>query len=140
EAAVDRLTDLNLLLMIGGAGDSLQGIKRGIMEVADLIAINKTEPENERRNQRAAMDLRQAIALLPPRDSGHRPEVLLCSAATGKGIEGLAQALEKAARRDAESGYLAAKRQEQAQWWMRTALEEALLEDFFGNARMQPLL
>ena len=53
-------------LMIGGAGDGLQGIKRGIMEAADLIAITKTDGDNDQRNHRAAMDLRQAIALLPP--------------------------------------------------------------------------
>ncbi len=140
EAAVDQLTDLNLLLMIGGAGDGLQGIKRGIMEVADLIAINKTDGDNEPRNQRTAMDLRQAIALLPPRDNGHRPEVLLCSAATGKGIARLADALDHIAGRDLESGQRTRRRQEQARWWMRTAVEEALVDDFYRNEHIRNLL
>lgn len=140
EAEVDRLTDLNLLLMIGGAGDSLQGIKRGIMEAADLIAINKTDGDNEPRNQRTSMDLQQAVALLPPRSNGHRPRVLLCSAITGKGMDKLAAALEEIAARDVLSGYQAMRRQEQARSWMHAAIEEALTGEFFANARVKQLL
>lgn len=140
EAAVDQLTDLNLLLMIGGAGDSLQGIKRGIMEAADLIAINKTDGDNEQRNQRAAMDLRQAIALLPPRGNGHRPDVLLCSATTGKGIARVAEALERTAQRDHDNGHRLQRRQAQARWWMRTTIEEALIDGFHADARIRTLL
>ncbi len=140
EAAVDQLTDLNLLLMIGGAGDGLQGIKRGIMEVADLIAINKTDGDNEQRNQRAAMDLRQAISLLPPRGNGHRPDVLLCSATTGKGIARVAEALERTAQRDHDSGHRQQRRQEQARWWMRATIEEALIDGFYRNPRICEML
>jgi len=130
ESAVDRMTDLNLLLMIGGAGDSLQGIKRGIMESADLIAITKTDGDNDQRNHRTAMDLRHAIALLPARENGLRPPVLLCSAITGKGIPELADAVEEAVQRDAASGYLARRRRDQDLWWMRSTIEEALLDSF----------
>lgn len=137
EAAVDHLTDLNLLLMIGGAGDGLQGIKRGIMEAADIIAITKTDGDNDARNHRAAMDLRQAIALLPPRENGVRPPVLLCSATTEKGIPELAQALEEAAARDLQSGHQKFRRRDQDQWWMRAAIEEALLYGFYNDAAVQ---
>ena len=140
EAAVDQLTDLNLLLMIGGAGDSLQGIKRGIMEAADLIAINKSDGDNDRRNRRAAMDLRQAVALLPPRPSGHRPPVLLCSATTGAGIDALADELESAVRRDHASGHAQHRRQEQARWWMRTIVEEALVNGFYNDPGIRTVL
>lgn len=140
EAAVDQLTDMNLLLMIGGAGDSLQGIKRGIMEVADLIAINKTDGDNERRNQQAAMDLRQAISLLPPRENGHRPDVLLCSATTEKGIPRLAEALEALAKGAMNSGHQQLRRQEQARWWMRATIEEALIDGFYADNRISELL
>jgi LAO/AO transport system kinase len=140
EAAVDHLTDLNLLLMIGGAGDSLQGIKRGIMEVADLIAINKTDSDNDRRNQRAAMDLRQAIALLPPRESGQRAPVQLCSATTGKGIPELATALAEIAAQSAASGHRQRRRSAQDQWWLRGAIEEALLEDFHRDPGVSAML
>ncbi len=140
ETAVDHLTDLNLLLMIGGTGDSLQGIKRGIMEAADLIAITKTDGDNDQRNHRAAMDLRHAIALLPPRDNGLRPPVLLCSATTEKGIPELAKALEEAAARDLESGHQHLRRREQALWWMRSAIEEELIQEFYAMPAIQELL
>lgn len=140
ETAVDQLTDLNLLLTIGGTGDSLQGIKRGIMESADLIALTKTDGGNEQRNERAAMDLKQAIALLPPRDNGERPPVKLCSATTGKGIPQLAESLEEIAARNRESGYLAKRRQAQTRWWLHAAIQEALIEGFKGDARIRQAL
>lgn len=140
ELAVDRMTDLNLLLMLGGAGDELQGIKRGIMEAADLIAITKTDGGNEPRNERAAADLRHAIALLPARDHGRRPAVHLVSAMSGKGIAELADALEAAFAADHASGYTNARRREQDRWWMRSAIEEALVEGFYGDARVQAAL
>lgn len=137
ELAVDRMTDLNLLLMLGGAGDELQGIKRGIMEAADLIALTKTDGGNEARNERAAADLRRAIALLPPRDNGQRPAVHLVSAVSGRGIAALATALEEAAARDAASGHTAARRREQDRWWMHSAVQEALVQALYGDERMQ---
>jgi LAO/AO transport system kinase len=140
EATVDQLTDLNLLLMIGGAGDGLQGIKRGIMEVADLIAINKTDGDNGPRNQRASMDLRQAIALMPPRDNGHRPSVVLCSATSGKGMPALAAALEELAARDRANGHLLRRRRAQDQWWMHHAIEAALIEGFYRDPSVQQAL
>lgn len=137
ETAVDQLTDLNLLLAIGGTGDSLQGIKRGIMESADLIALTKTDGDNEPRNQRAAMDLKQAIALLPPRENGERPPVKLCSATTGKGIPQLADALEQIAARNKRNGYLAERRTAQTRWWLHTAIQEALAAEFGNDARVR---
>ncbi|MCL4281021.1 MAG: methylmalonyl Co-A mutase-associated GTPase MeaB [Flavobacteriales bacterium] len=140
ETTVDRLADLNLLLAIGGTGDSLQGIKRGIMESADLIALTKTDGGNEQRNERAAMDLKQAIALLPPRDHGERPAVMLCSATTGKGIAELAAAMENLAARCTASGYRKQRRGAQEQWWMREAIEEALLDEFHRHPGVAALL
>lgn len=136
ELAVDRMTDLNLLLMIGGAGDELQGIKRGIMEVADLIALTKCDGDAEARNQRSAQDLRAAIQLLPAREHGGRPEVLLTSAVSGKGVAALTDKLEALAARLAEQGFTAERRREQDRWWLRAAVEERLLTDFFGDPRI----
>ncbi len=140
ETAVDQLTDLNLLLAIGGTGDSLQGIKRGIMESADLIALTKTDGDNEPRNQRAAMDLKQAIALLPPRENGERPPVKLCSATTGKGIPQLADALETIAATNLANGYQARRRQAQTHWWLHAAIQEALAGEFNNDARIRMAL
>lgn len=127
ELAVDRMTDLNLLLMLGGAGDELQGIKRGIMEAADVIAITKTDGGNEARNERAAADLRLAITLLPPRDTGERPPVLLTSTTTGKGIPELATWLEDTAARNLREGHTARRRKQQDRDWLNAALEDATL-------------
>jgi LAO/AO transport system kinase len=136
ELAVDRMTDLNLLLMISGAGDDLQGIKRGIMESADLIAITKTDGANAERNARAATDLRQAIALLSPRENGERPGVLLCSARTGSGVPELLRALEGMAAARLADGTLFQRRRGQDLWWMRSAVEESLLNAFQTDARV----
>ena len=133
EAEVDQLTDMILLLMIGGAGDSLQGIKRGIMESADLIAITKTEGEDEHRNKMAARDLRNVIGLLPPRHNGERPRVMLCSALTGHGMAELHTALVTAADRDRANGQLQQRRSEQGLHWLRAAINDTLLGAFQAN-------
>ena len=140
EFAVDRMTDLNLLLMIGGAGDELQGIKRGIMEAADVIALTKTDGDSTERNKRSAGDLRQAIQLLPARDHGGRPEVLLCSAIENKGIAELLSALEKLSDKLESQGHFALRRKEQDRWWMRATIEERLLSGFFLDPRVQAAL
>lgn len=137
EYAVDRLSDLNLLLMVGGTGDDLQGIKRGIMEAADLIALTKSEGTDLARNQRAAQDLRQAIQLLPARDHGGRPDVLLCSALEGRGMRELQQAIDRAGERFGENGQLALRRSGQNRWWLRSTLEERLITDFFSEPHVR---
>lgn len=140
ELAVDRMTDLNLLLMIGGAGDELQGIKRGIMEAADLIVLTKTDGDNAGRNKRSAADLRQAIQLLPPRDHGGRPEVLLCSATENSGMNELLMAVDKLSGKLDEEGHTALRRREQDRWWMRATIEERLLAGFYADPRVQAAL
>jgi LAO/AO transport system kinase len=140
ELAVDRMTDVNLLLMIGGAGDELQGIKRGIMEAADLIVLTKTDGDNAERNERSAGDLRQAIQLLPARDHGGRPGVLLCSAAENRGITELLTALDKLTEKLEEQGHTALRRHEQDRWWMRATIEERLVSGFFNDPRVQAAL
>jgi putative protein kinase ArgK-like GTPase of G3E family len=90
--AMDRMSDLNVLLMIAGAGDELQGIKRGIMETADVVVLTKVDGEGRDRAQVAARDLQNAIHLLPLRHSGRHPEVMLVSALSGEGIPGLSRA------------------------------------------------
>lgn len=137
EAEVDQLTDIILLLMIGGAGDSLQGIKRGIMESADIIAITKTEGEDVRRNEATARDLRNAIALLPQRSNGQRPPVLLCSAITGHGMPELLTTLEAAADRDRTSGHLENRRRDQRMHWLDAAITNALLDGFQAQPEVQ---
>jgi len=126
EWEVDQMTDLNLLLMIAGAGDELQGIKRGIMESADLVVLTKVEGDQRARAEAAARDLRNAIHLLPARPSGEHPPVLLVSALGGEGITALAAELEDRHARAQQAGLLQARRQGQALHWMRQAVLEGL--------------
>jgi LAO/AO transport system kinase len=140
ELSVDSMTDLNVLLMIGGAGDELQGIKRGIMEAADIIALTKTDGENEQRNAQAAQDLRQALQLMPPRSHGARAPVLLCSALQNKGITELLAQIEELAMGLGATGYTRQRRREQDHWWLRSTIEEALLTGFFNDPRVQAAL
>jgi LAO/AO transport system kinase len=140
ELSVDRMTDLNVLLMIGGAGDELQGIKRGIMEAADIIALTKTDGGNEQRNAQAAQDLRQALQMMPPRSHGARAPVLLCSAVQNRGIAELLAQIEELAAGLGTTGYTKERRREQDHWWLRSTIEEALLSGFFNDPRIQHAL
>lgn len=133
ELEVDQLADLNLLLLIAGAGDELQGIKRGIMESADAIAFTKCDVDSRPRAESARRDLTGAIQLMPPRPSGRRPEVMLTSAITGEGIEDLRDRIEALHEEDRSRGALEAKRREQALHWLDReiahGLEQAFHED-----------
>ncbi len=126
ELDVDHLCDLVLLLTIAGAGDELQGIKRGIMEVADVVAITKAGGDNARRAAEARTDLRHAVRMLPPRPGGRRPEVLLTDAVEGTGIEALARHAEELHDRDRAAGTVDARRRQQDLHWMHRAIEDGL--------------
>jgi LAO/AO transport system kinase len=129
ETAVADLVDLFLLLLLPGGGDELQGLKRGIVELADILVVNKADGELEAAAGRAAADYANAIRLLPGRE-GWQPPVLTCSAKTGAGI---AEVWAEVARfRDAfdPSGAIAEKRACQAQAWMWNEIGETLMARF----------
>jgi LAO/AO transport system kinase len=140
ELEVDRMTDLTLLLMIAGAGDELQGIKRGIMEAADLVALTKADTDADGRMRTAVNDLRQAIALLPTRPSGRHPEVVLTSAVNGRGIDTLVEQLDALYRSDLASGHFVRRRQEQDLHWLDKATADALLRAFHADERVREAL
>ena len=137
ELEVDMLTDINVLLMIAGAGDGLQGIKRGIMESADLVVFTKADGEAEARAGTAAREMKNALALLPPRDSGRKAEILLTSATTEKGIAELAERLEELGVEAKSNGHLWKRRQEQAIHWLEKAITNTLAQDFRADAAVQ---
>lgn len=128
ELEVDRITDLNLLLMIPGAGDDLQGIKRGIMESADVIVLTKADGPDGRSHTTARNDLQNALPFLPLRDSGLRPEILLSDAITGKGIPELYQHVKDLYARMKASGYLAQRRQAQEVHGLHAAIRQGLID------------
>lgn len=126
ELDVDGMTDLNLLLTIAGAGDELQGIKRGIMESADAIVITKGSSSDEKALNLARQALANAIPFLPVRDSGRRHGVIVTDAMDGTGIALLWQQVEALYAVDNESGYLQMRRMEQQVRWMQQAIDDGL--------------
>lgn len=128
ETAVAEMVDLFLLLLLPGAGDDLQGIKRGIMELADILVINKDDGDLSASAARSAADVANALGLMPPRHQGWRPEVLRCSALQNSGIDAVwARALAFAAILR-QSGAFAAQRRDQAKAWLWHELADSLIE------------
>lgn len=126
ETAVADMTDFFLVLMVAGSGDELQGIKKGIVELADMIAINKADGDNIARANVAAADFRSALHILSPRTMTWSPPVVTFSALTGSGIDDLwAKVIEHKAKMS-KTGELATIRREQQVKWMWTMLEERL--------------
>ncbi len=140
ETAVHSMTDFFLLLLLPGAGDELQGIKRGIVEMADLIAVNKADGERLLLAKQARQEYRNALHLLPPKESGWVPGALICSAITG---EGVAEIWEKASdyqQMAKESGYFERRRREQAQYWFFEAIDSQLRAAFFKHPAVKEQL
>lgn len=140
ETAVRNMVDSFLLLMLAGAGDDLQGIKRGIMEMVDVVAINKADGENLQPAQRARVQLEMALHFFPASDTGWTPRVLTCSALHGSGIAEVWQALVEHHDLLQSSTHLAQRRQQQASSWMHELIAQGLQEKFETNARVQALL
>ncbi|PJZ70654.1 methylmalonyl Co-A mutase-associated GTPase MeaB [Leptospira perolatii] len=130
ETAVHSMVDVFLLLMIAGAGDELQGIKRGIMEMADLIAITKADGDNISRSERTKAETLSAIRFLPPHESRVPTEVLTCSALTGNGIGAVWTEILSYVEQVQKNGTLQNKRKEQARYWLKESVQSMLLEDF----------
>jgi LAO/AO transport system kinase len=129
EIAVADMVDTFLLLLAPGGGDELQGIKRGIVELADLVLINKADGELHAAARRAQADYQAALQLLRPGRAGWMPEVLACSAREGSGIAEVWQAVQRHRRalEDADQG-LAAKRRGQRRSWLREEVQAGLIE------------
>lgn len=133
EAAVHGMTDFFLLLMLAGAGDELQGIKRGIMEMADMIAITKAEGDNRLRAEAAKREYENALHLFPPNPSGWAPRVRLCSAVEGTGVAEIWEEVLRYVELTRGNGYFEHNRRRQAREWMLETIRYALEDQFFGD-------
>ncbi|MDU6377048.1 MAG: methylmalonyl Co-A mutase-associated GTPase MeaB, partial [Bradyrhizobium sp.] len=127
ETAVCDMTDFFLALMLPGGGDELQGIKKGLVELADMIAINKADGDNLKRANITAADYRGALHLLAPRSEHWHPPVVTYSAMTGTGIAELWQKVLDHRKAMIASGEFAARRRDQQVKWMWTMLEQRLM-------------
>ncbi len=130
EAEMAELVDSLCLVMVPGAGDDLQGIKRGIMELADLIVVNKADGERVNLAKRARGDYRQALRMMPPSTPGWETPVLIASATEGTGLAEIWETLEKHRALLDESGLLAERRLRQQQKWLGSMIKEAVLANF----------
>jgi LAO/AO transport system kinase len=127
ETAVADMTDAFLVLMLPGAGDELQGIKKGVIELADLIAVNKADGDNVARAKAAAAEYRAALHIVSPASPHWTPPVLTYSALTGEGVAPLWSKVLEHRERMIDTGELTARRQAQQVKWMWTLLEERLM-------------
>ena len=134
EIAVADMTDVFLVLMLPGAGDELQGLKKGVLELADMLAVNKADGDNVARANAAAAEYRAAFHILTPRSPNWSPPVLTYSAFTGTGIPELWQQVLQHRERMSQTGEFATRRREQQVKWMWTMLEDRIT----GHLRSDP--
>jgi LAO/AO transport system kinase len=139
ETAVHSMVDFFLLLMLAGAGDELQGIKRGIMEMADIIAINKADGANKIQAEGAKILYSNALSLFPPSPSGWTPEVFTCSARENKGIRALWIKILEYLTLTSQNGYFEERRKEQAVIRMHDFIMEYFERSFYENKRVRSL-
>jgi len=127
ETAVADMVDFFLVLMIAGAGDELQGIKRGVLELADMIAVNKADGDNRERAMRAASEYAAALNIMRSGDAAWRPPVLTCSGLANTGLDALWAKIREHRQIMAGSGELEANRARQRVGWLWTIIEDRLL-------------
>ena len=140
ETVVHSMVDFFLLIQIAGAGDELQGIKRGIMEMADAIVINKADGDNLERAQLAAAQFRSALHLFPPTGSGWTPPVLTCSALENTGVSETWETMNQYVAMTKENGFFKNRRHDQSKYWMYETINETLRNNFYYNPKIRPRL
>ena len=140
ETAAHSMVDYFLLLQVTGTGDELQGIKRGIMEMADGIAINKCDGNNIERARAARVSFRNALMLFPPSESGWKPDAICCSSIDHSGVMDVWQNVEEYIAFTKKNGYFDHHRTEQAKYWMYETINAALLNGFYRNEEMEKLI
>lgn len=131
ETAVHSMVDFFLLIKIAGAGDELQGIKRGIMEMADAISINKADGNNIHKAQLARVQFENALHLFPQSPSGWNPKVLTCSAIEKTGIDSIWDTIMDYCSHTQQNGYFEHRRSEQAKYWMYETINDQLKDGFY---------
>lgn len=132
ETTVHGMVDFFLLIMLAGAGDELQGIKRGIMEMADGIVINKADGSNLQKVRKTQAELTNALHLLPPSKSGWVPKVMTCSSLYEKGIDDVWKMISSYRNFASRKNYLNIRRQEQARFWMYETIKEGIYNHAFN--------
>ena len=137
ETNVKELVDFFLLLMLAGAGDELQGIKRGIMELADTIVITKADGNNIQNAKNAKLAYENALHLFPKNKNNWSPKVLTCSSYDGKGIDAIWDQINNFKEHNITNGWLHENRQNQNLFWFYEKLNQLIKSEFFNNDNLQ---
>ena len=140
ETIVHSMVDFFLLLKLAGAGDELQGIKRGIIEMADAIVINKADGDNEKAARLAKTAFAKALHLYPPKDSGWSPKVSTCSALEQEGITEVWDLISQYIKETKENSYFEQKRLDQNKYWLLQTIENSLKDNFYQNPEVMKSL
>ena len=140
ETTVSEMVDIFVVLMLSGAGDELQGIKRGVLELADLIAVNKADGDNAKRARLAALDYRRAVHLMTPASPTWTPPVLTCSATENIGLVEIWEQIAEHRQRLAATGERAERRRQQQIGWMWSMISDRLLEEFRDSGAVRTRL
>ena len=137
ETAVHSMVDMFMLLQISGAGDELQGIKRGIMEMADIMVITKADGENIHKAELAKTQFQGALRLFPVPESGWRPKVYTCSAVAATGLEEVWKGVEEFLDHIQANGYFRHNRNRQNKYWMYESINEVLRNSFYHDPAVE---
>ncbi len=137
ETAVHSMVDFFVLLLLPGAGDELQGIKRGIVEMADLIAVNKADDNRLMLAKQARAAYQNALGLFPPKESAWVAQALICSAISKMGVDDIWQHIENYQQFTKENGFFDKNRQNQAKYWLHATIQEELKTRFYENENVK---
>ncbi len=133
ETLVHSMVDFFLLLLLPGSGDELQGIKRGIVEMADLVLINKADGDRVKLAKKTRIDYKNALHLFPPKESQWTAQALTCSAISNEGIEKVWVQIEKYIQQTKSNNYFEANRKKQAKYWLLASINQGLQTAFYNN-------
>ncbi len=133
ETLVHSMVDFFLLLMLAGAGDELQGIKRGIMEMADALVITKADGDNAKKAQMASREYANAMHLFPPKQSDWSAQAFTCSSYQNENIDKVWSVIESFVNQTKINGWFETHRKLQDKYWLSETLKEMILNDFFGD-------
>jgi len=140
ETVVHSMTDFFLLIQVPDAGDGLQGIKRGVMEMADLIAVNKADSGNQKKAQLAEAKYMSALKMFPKPASGWEPQVITCSAKNQWGIDTIWDCIEQYEELTKSNRYFYQRRQQQAKYWMNETIRNSIVHKFYHHPEIEALL
>ena len=140
ETTVHSMVDFFLLLKLAGAGDELQGIKRGIIEMADTIAINKADGDNLKQAKLAKVEFNRALHLYPEKSSNWQPKVTLCSALKNEGVDTIWNIILQYVETTSQNNFFNQKRYQQNKYWLIQTIEEQLKSNFFNKPKIKKAL